>query len=79
MFKDKNPRITQLPNLIITIKNNQRFPIFIRISLYTFYDIFNSLLSELWRQENAMQQNLAMLKEELSKKDQGLRSMTGKV
>jgi len=26
-----------------------------------------------------MQQNLAMLKEELSKKDQGLRSMTGKV
>ena len=35
--------------------------------------------SELWRQENAMQQNLAMLKEELSKKDQGLRSMTGKV
>ncbi|XP_076317146.1 structural maintenance of chromosomes 3 [Tachypleus tridentatus] len=34
--------------------------------------------NELWRQENAMQQNLGTLKEELSKKDQGLRSMTGK-
>ncbi|KAL1425431.1 hypothetical protein MTO96_003513 [Rhipicephalus appendiculatus] len=34
--------------------------------------------NELWRHENALQQNLATLKEELSKKDQGLRSMTGK-
>ncbi|GAB6024529.1 hypothetical protein CHUAL_009682 [Chamberlinius hualienensis] len=34
--------------------------------------------NELWRQENAMQQNLATLKEELTKKEQGLRSMTGK-
>ncbi|GFY55808.1 structural maintenance of chromosomes protein 3 [Trichonephila inaurata madagascariensis] len=41
-------------------------------------DALQSERNELWRQENAMQQNLAMLKEELSKKDQGLRSMTGK-
>lgn len=41
-------------------------------------DTLQSERNELWRQENAMQQNLAMLKEELSKKDQGLRSMTGK-
>lgn len=41
-------------------------------------DILQNERNELWRQENAMQQNLAMLKEELSKKDQALRSMTGK-
>ncbi|XP_054714183.1 structural maintenance of chromosomes protein 3-like [Uloborus diversus] len=41
-------------------------------------DSLQSERNELWRQENAMQQNLSMLKEELSKKDQGLRSMTGK-
>ncbi|XP_023219762.1 structural maintenance of chromosomes protein 3-like isoform X2 [Centruroides sculpturatus] len=41
-------------------------------------DTLQNERNELWRQENAMQQNLAMLKEELSKKDQALRSMTGK-
>lgn len=41
-------------------------------------DTLQSERNELWRQENAMQQNLAQLKEELAKKEQGLRSMTGK-
>ena len=35
--------------------------------------------SALWRQENVLQQELAATKEELSKKEQALRSMTGKV
>jgi structural maintenance of chromosome 3 (chondroitin sulfate proteoglycan 6) len=34
--------------------------------------------SELWRQENSMQQNFNMLNEDKSKKDQLLRSMVGK-
>lgn len=34
--------------------------------------------SALWRQENVLQQELAATKEELSKKEQALRSMTGK-
>ncbi|UYV73509.1 SMC3 [Cordylochernes scorpioides] len=41
-------------------------------------DALQNERNELWRQENAMQQSLTTLKEELSKKDQGLRSMTGK-
>ena len=36
------------------------------------------LISEMWRQENALQQNYNMLIEEKSKKDQLLRSMVGK-
>lgn len=36
------------------------------------------MISELWRQENSMQQNLNMLNEDKSKKDQSLRSMVGK-
>ena len=35
--------------------------------------------SALWRQENVLQQELAATREELSKKEQALRSMTGKV
>ena len=35
--------------------------------------------SVLWRQENAMQQQIASVREELSKKEQALRSITGKV
>lgn len=34
--------------------------------------------SALWREENVLQQNLVSLRDELSKKEQGLRSMTGK-
>ena len=35
--------------------------------------------SALWREENALQQTLVSLRDELTKKEQGLRSMTGKV
>ena len=35
--------------------------------------------SNLWRAENQMQQRIASLRDELSKKDQALRSITGKV
>jgi len=35
--------------------------------------------SNLWRAENQMQQKIASLRDELSKKDQALRSITGKV
>ncbi|KAH3790706.1 hypothetical protein DPMN_168913 [Dreissena polymorpha] len=35
--------------------------------------------SALWREENVLQQNLVSLRDELSKKEQGLRSMTGKL
>lgn len=41
-------------------------------------DTLQTERNELWRLENTMQQNLSMLKEELAKKDQGLRSITGK-
>lgn len=40
---------------------------------------FVFLLSELWRKENSMQHSLSSLKEELTKSDQILRSMAGKV
>ncbi len=33
----------------------------------------------LWRQENAMQQQIASIREEVNKKEQALRSITGKV
>lgn len=35
--------------------------------------------SEHWRKENNLQQNVSSLKEELSRADQSLRSMAGKV
>ena len=35
--------------------------------------------SNLWRAENQMQQKIASLRDELSKKEQALRSITGKV
>lgn len=35
--------------------------------------------SALWREENKLQQDLASVRDELSKKEQALRSMTGKV
>ena len=35
--------------------------------------------SGLWRVENAMQQKIAQLRDDLSKREQALRSMTGKV
>ena len=41
----------------------------------TIYCVF----SVLWRQENAMQQAIASTREEVSKKEQALRSITGKV
>ncbi|RWS06904.1 structural maintenance of chromosomes protein 3-like protein 2 [Dinothrombium tinctorium] len=50
----------------------------------TFYDMkkkkdaLQNERNELWRQENTMQQNLNMLNEDKSKKDQMLRSMVGK-
>lgn len=37
------------------------------------------LISELWRKESSMQHSLSSLKEELTKSDQILRSMAGKV
>ena len=37
------------------------------------------LCSSLWRQENSIQQEIATTKDELHKKEQTLRSMTGKV
>jgi len=37
------------------------------------------VFSNLWRAENQMQQKIASLRDELSKKDQALRSITGKV
>lgn len=50
----------------------------------TFYDmkkkkdILQNERSELWRQENTIQQNLTMLNDDLAKKDHTLRSMVGK-
>lgn len=50
----------------------------------TFYDMkkkkdtLQNERSELWRQENTIQQNLAMLNDDLAKKDHTLRSMVGK-
>ena len=44
---------------------------FLNFSIYYF--------SALWRQENILQQEINTTREELSKKEQGLRSMTGKV
>uniref|UniRef100_T1JG50 Structural maintenance of chromosomes protein n=1 Tax=Strigamia maritima TaxID=126957 RepID=T1JG50_STRMM len=41
-------------------------------------DALQTERNEFWRQENGMQQNLSQLKEDLAKKEQGLRSMTGK-
>ncbi|XP_022671008.1 structural maintenance of chromosomes protein 3-like [Varroa destructor] len=41
-------------------------------------DTLQTERNELWRHENQLQQSLAGLKEEMQKKDQGLRSMTGK-
>ena len=38
--------------------------------------IFSSVL---WRQENAMQQQIGSVRDELNKKEQALRSITGKV
>lgn len=38
----------------------------------------HKFFSELWRKENISQQNLASLKEELTKADQALRSLAGK-
>lgn len=40
---------------------------------------FFSFTSVLWRQETLLQQELQSTREELSKKEQGLRSMIGKV
>lgn len=40
---------------------------------------FSSFTSVLWRQETLLQQELQSTREELSKKEQGLRSMIGKV
>jgi len=37
------------------------------------------VFSELWRKENTVQHSLSSLKEELTKSDQILRSMAGKV
>ena len=45
---------------------------------FSFFITKFSIFSELWRQENALQQNYNMLIEEKSKKDQLLRSMVGK-
>lgn len=42
------------------------------------YLTFFFYLSELWRKENNVQQNLSSLKEDLAKADQQLRSMVGK-
>uniref|UniRef100_A0A6G1S406 Structural maintenance of chromosomes protein n=1 Tax=Aceria tosichella TaxID=561515 RepID=A0A6G1S406_9ACAR len=50
----------------------------------TFYDMkkkkdaLQNERSELWRQENSIQQNLSMLNDDLAKKDHTLRSMVGK-
>ncbi|KAG1659850.1 Structural maintenance of chromosomes protein 3 [Nymphon striatum] len=41
-------------------------------------DTYQNERNELWRQENTMQQNLSQVKEDLNKKEQALRSMTGK-
>lgn len=54
------------------------------IVLFTFVgvEMFMCILfyfSMLWRTENALQQQLNAVREELSKKEQGLRSLTGKV
>jgi len=42
-------------------------------------DCYILVASNLWRAENQMQQKIASLRDELSKKDQALRSITGKV
>ena len=41
--------------------------------------IIDGLFSVLWRQENAMQQQIGSVRDELNKKEQALRSITGKV
>ena len=50
------------------------------MNIYNLQIHINTLFifSDLWRQENALQQNYNMLIEEKSKKDQLLRSMVGK-
>jgi hypothetical protein len=48
------------------------------VSILVFY-LESYYFSALWRQENILQQEINTTREELSKKEQGLRSMTGKV
>lgn len=45
---------------------------------HTLFVLFRSL-SSLWRQENILQQELQSAREDLNKKEQALRSITGKV
>ena len=51
----------------------------IDLSLLLRVIVVLSVCSNLWRAENQMQQRIASLRDELSKKDQALRSITGKV
>ena len=44
---------------------------------YVYYYCYY-IFSVLWRTENAMQQQITSLRDELSKREQALRSMTGK-
>ncbi|KAK6174533.1 hypothetical protein SNE40_017790 [Patella caerulea] len=54
-------------------QNNKNFN-----EMKTQKDSLQNERSSLWRQENALQQTLQTTREELSKKEQGLRSLTGK-
>ncbi|XP_050395923.1 structural maintenance of chromosomes protein 3 [Patella vulgata] len=54
-------------------QNNKNFN-----EMKTQKDSLQNERSSLWRQENALQQTLQATREELSKKEQGLRSLTGK-
>ena len=63
------------------MKESKHFSnIYYNIYVYILLDanLFIQFQSDLWRQENALQQNYNMLTEEKSKKDQLLRSMVGK-
>lgn len=50
-----------------------------KVDCVCYFLIYYFYFSELWRKENQLQHSLTLLKEDLAKADQALRSMAGKV